>query len=1402
MQITGVESTDLFTGSHASPLQIVRVTLVDTAAPATLRVEGPAVSTPRPIPAPAEGTYEIPVATAGHVSPGTSLPVTVLAEGDHEAARSAGTLIVAEPGWTMWMVSHFHYDPVWWSTQGQFTEARLVLPDEDGKLPDQRTAFELVQVHLEKARRDPDYKFVLAELDYLKPYFDTCPRDRAEFRRLLADERLEIVGGNYNQPNTNLTSAETTIRSAVYGIGFQRDIFGGDPRSAWMLDVFGHDPGYPGLMASAGLTSSSWARGPFHQWGPDDNTSMQFPAEFEWVSPDGTGLLTSYMANHYGAGWVLNQPNTLQEALDAAYKQFRELAAVAATRNVMLPVGGDHVIPARWVTDVHREWNARYLWPRFVTAIPREFFDAVRREARERGIWITPQTRDMNPVYTGKDVSYIDTKQAHRAAEVAVSEGERLATLAAARGAGYPGASLDRAWRLLAYGAHHDSITGTESDQVYLDLLAGWREAWQRGDQIRRDAARFLAAPAIPGADGAPLPLDGAKGPSAPEDLAVAAGAESVVVANGVARERSGVVTSAVPPGMTVAGVPAVVSAPGVVTFRASGVPGLGVRSYELVPAPVDGWADIDGTSIENDAYRVTADPARGGTVTVFDKRAGRELLRGPGNEFVLQDEYDKHPKWGEGPWHLSPRGPGIGSASVPAAVRAQRSALGSRLVASYTLGDLSLESETLLLDGADRVEFRTHVDGSIGKDRLLRVRFPADVPGGLPVYQTATAVIGRPFGDPEADAATRWFTLDNPAWQWFGVGSVASVMVNGACQAIGVAEVVTSGEAGVRDLVVALAGSGVTSTVSRADGPRCGDAAVDSNLPDVRICVGGPDVNEFAARVLRDAGPQAKLLDALLAEHGCARVWVPSTRSRAAAFTQNASPAGPDLRGARDLPVLIVAARDADGLASQMAAVAGELASGVIAAAGVEGEADWAPAFCGRTVGVLNRGTPSAVVSPDGTLWMSLMRACSSWPSGVWIDGAQRSAPDRSGFAWQHWSHTFEYALTAAPSDEAAEDYNHPLLGLPGQAGAPAGGVTVRPENVSLTTLKPRGNPLASGLPDPGDPAITVRVRETRGQACVATVALPFAVESAWLTDLLEESVGRELAVAGSSVQVSVPAFGTVTVVVRPAGSAPVLPAKEAAVVDHGRYWLHNTGPAPAGNLPVAVHATPTRVALAASEDVAHTELSVACGPTPATGAIEIIAPPGISVVPSGPLEYSLAPGGYATWDLSITSADAAPGRYFIATREPARGLEDTVLVAVGEAAPPDRDMDPMELFFRLQADNVALTDEVSLTVLTPSLTLAPGSRGEYRVRVSSQLASQLRGTVQVLSPFGSWDAVGLWEQPVLVEAGAQTELVFPVTVPVTARPGEQWWLLAKLMYFGRVDYSEAMQLTVARDA
>jgi alpha-mannosidase len=1454
MRIAGVESTDLFVGTAQRPLQVVRVTLENDGpgraldGAATVYVQGPGVRDQGPFGITGlnlgeRKDFEIPVEIAVPYQPGSTRRVTVTVETASGRTQAEADLTVAEPGWTMWMVSHFHYDPVWWDTQGQFAEARLSLPDEDGQMPDVRAAFELVSAHLDKARKDSDYKFVLAEIDYLKPYFDAFPQDRQDLRALLAEGRVEIVGGNYNEPSTNLISAEAIIRNAVYGMGFQRDVFGGDPRSAWMLDVFGHDPGYPGLMAAAGLTSSAWARGPFHQWGPAGADGggvrrMQFSTEFEWISPDGHGLLTSYMAHHYGAGWRLHTLPDLQAAEAEAYGQFRALAQVAATRNVLLPVGSDHVIPARWVTDIHRDWNQRYVWPRFATALPREFFDAVRAEAGSggsAGAWITPQTRDMNPVYTGKDVSYIDTKQAQRAIETAVAEAERLGTMAWLAGAPFPHAALDKAWRLLAFGAHHDGITGVESDQVYLDLLGSWREAWELGSGARHAAVAYLSGGTTPAGlpvrvfNGlarpreqmatvtVPVPEDGTRWVELRDD----AGQPVPALAEGARRREDGSLAEVT------------------LTFLARDVPALGHRTYLVMPAEADGvvsgWRPVMSTVgsvpyvIENGRYKVTADPARGGTVSVTDKSTGADVLAGPGNELVIQDEYAQHPKHGEGPWHLSPKGPGTGSSSAPATVRVERCPAGSRLVASFTLDGLEVTQETVLWENAERVEFRTHIDGYREKDRLLRVRFPADVPGGLPVYQTATAVIGRPFGVVDVDSAEHSYTLDNPAYQWFGLGSTARVAVGGSggpVEAIGVAEVVCpdGGPVGglrevIRDLMVALAAAGVTATCTHADGPRYGGIDADSNLPDVRIAVGGPDVNAFTAEVLSAAGPGCALAA------GTARVWVPAARGRAEVFRPS-----PDVRGASDLPVLIVAGAGPDALAAAVTALAEDLGDALVE--GLEEAGDTARAAGGpgaapladRSVALLNRGTPSGVVTPDGTLHMSLMRSCSGWPSRIWIDGDPRTAPDGSSFAWQHWSHTFEYALASGPGDwraggfsASAEAYNHDLIAVAGGPGEGAASgaslMSVEPANITLSAVKPRGNPLASGrslaggAPGAGDgqAEVTVRLQETGGQATAARVRLAQPVSAAWLTDLLEEADGASLPVVDGAAIVDIPAFSTATIVLRTgsrhpedAGLAPVEPVQPV----YARYWLHGKGPAPAGNLPVAVHFSPTRIALAEPGEAGLLTLTVGCGLEPASGTAELLVPDGISVTAGQDLRYQLTPGGYAAWDLTVrAAAETSPGRYFAAARirdEHGQVIEDTAMVAVGERRWPDPALPPEEALELMLADCSAAAAEVDLAVLTPELRVAPGGRDEVVASVTSQLASEIHGEAQLVSPFGTWAMLAPLAQGFSAAPDQPAMLRFGVTVPATARPGARWWALVKVMYFGRVRYSQAIPVNI----
>ena len=46
------------------------------------------------------------------------------------------------------------------------------------------------------------------------------------------------------------------------------------------------------------------------------------------------------------------------------HRLFTELATMAATKNVLLPVGTDYSPPNKWMTAIQRDWNARYVWPK------------------------------------------------------------------------------------------------------------------------------------------------------------------------------------------------------------------------------------------------------------------------------------------------------------------------------------------------------------------------------------------------------------------------------------------------------------------------------------------------------------------------------------------------------------------------------------------------------------------------------------------------------------------------------------------------------------------------------------------------------------------------------------------------------------------------------------------------------------------------------------------------------------------------------------------------------------------------------------------------------------------------------------------------------------------------------
>ena len=161
----------------------------------------------------------------------------------------------------------------------------------------------------------------------------------------------------------------------------------------------------------------------------------------------------------------------------------------------------------------------------------------------------------------------------------------------------------------------------------------------------------------------------------------------------------------------------------------------------------------------------------------------GRELLADGrvGNELAVYDEYPAHPDAGEGPWHLLPKGPVIVSSGFAAeSVQCYRAPVGERLVVRGRIGSVLRYTQTLTLwHDVARVDCSTAIDEFTGEDKLLRLRWPCPVPGAMPVSEVGDAVIGRGFAllhepgsDESVDTAKHPYTLDNPAYGWFGLSS------------------------------------------------------------------------------------------------------------------------------------------------------------------------------------------------------------------------------------------------------------------------------------------------------------------------------------------------------------------------------------------------------------------------------------------------------------------------------------------------------------------------------------------------------------------------------------------------------------------------------------------------------
>ena len=1284
-------------------------------------------------------------------------------------------------------VQGFHVDPVWRDSQSGY----------------QALSFSNLRQFLRAAQGDSGFAFVVSEIPYLKPYYDSHPADRALLRRLTGEGRVETCG-SYNQPNETTVAGEALIRNILYGRLFHENVLHDSPRVYQPWDVFGHILQLPQILAATEFTGAVWTRSNYR------SPSVRVPGLPDLYfaqAPDGTTLpvrKVDYGFPNAGGTAAEAETETRRRIAEDMHEQQRQIPGI---RNDLRLNATDEKAPTLWMVGRSQVFGT------FVPTVTldadgaEKYFRDIQRQYRQDHLAIPTVTRDVSQYNEGCELSRQDLKSGNRLGENTLLTAEKFSVVAGILGMPYPAEALDAAWRQLLYGQHHDGITGCGADEPYLDLVLGYHQALALADSSLAAALRYLEKKI--------------------DTRHANAGAVPVTVFNPLNWSRHGVVTVTVHFDRPLRGfrlvddrgrkVPlqrdhlerkgrAVRAA--TITFVADTVPSLGYRTWWVVPdktlPPPAREVPAERYRIENEYFRITADADAGGALTsVWDKRHLKEYLSTEksalGNELLLLKEGPGF----EPAWRFLTTGKKFFSSDYPATIHLYRSPVCERMVITGEMPRMAKRvQEVILWKGIDRIDFRTRLTdyrGEEGKnipendttslrdDRdLFVVTFPPNLKGDVPVledrFTTKVYFRGRePFS--YSSTATAWTTHHsmNSCYQWLDQSWSVKISFGGRYSvAPGPAEVVTPRDtllrrAGYR-LQQALAQRGIPATPAGPGVQRSYDIQY-RRFSFSAGPLGGNSYNDSLMQRLREADRRA--IRRQLQQQGYAYAFVYDKGLPGAWF---------------DYPVLMIVGRDVRTTRLALDNVTRQLRRGreihLPLEAYLAGGKAWVEDY---GLALLNRGNIAVGTEPDGTMTLALMHTI-PWQSPL-LDWTH-DFPERK-------THLYEYALQPhkgnwqdAATVYAGYEYNNPLRAVQGTQH----GGTLPPRHAFLETGGRRAVVTALKAVSAGREAfaatkktapaegIVLRLYEPEGREDTVTVTTAFPLRSLQLVNMMERR-GTAAEHAEHSFAIAMKPYTILTcrltTDVQPSAAGGYTPAGGAPL--YCRYWEHNDGAAPAGYLPVNVRVTAPaaydreegrnnirQVTVWVTNDLTDTV---------AAGTVTVTTPPGVRAVPAA-FPYRVEANSEKSYPVTLVlEGEIPPGFIRADIMWEGRQYYDV-------------------LPFRLPAKRFGHADsrDDGRPRLRWSIT---SDSSRVTVTLTNPLHQAVDGEVALAGPAETWgdcpsDNVALvavvpWRRSFHLEPDETRTLTFGIR-QLPGRKDRHYWLAARLSWYGYLEYKPAV--------
>ena len=588
------------------------------------------------------------------------------------------------------------------------------------------------------------------------------------------ENRWELVGGMWVEPDLNMPDGESLVRQLLIGKRYFRQKYGADVRIGWNPDSFGYSWQLPQIYKKSGIDyfvtqKMSW------------NETNQLPLTlFWWQSPDGSRVLTYFPLGYGGSiepvrlAYDLGRANSHNPGLTEVLNLFGE---------------GDHGGgPTRDMLDRGIRWasNPDLVFPPMNFGSAQAFFSAVesKLDSEHSPVWnyksvakgpgLPAASEERIELPTWNDELYLEFhrgvfttqakhKQNMRESEEWLLNAEKYSALAWLRGTAYPGTNFTEAWKKVLFNQFHDLAAGSGIGVIYKDAQRDYDVVHWTANDATSNALRTL---------------------SSEINTRTIAGVP-VVVWNPLAWQRTDLLTFDVqlpekPNGVTVLD-PQGNRLPSQVLFaktdtnnyrllvEASEVPALGYTVLHVVPDAQAAQTDLIAreTTLENSAVRVKLDSITGCITSIYDKENQFESIAAGscGNELIaFRDTPKEYDAWNidadfekdftridrAESVNLIERGP------LRATIRVIRNWQNSKFVQ-----DISLYARLKRVDISNDIDWHeTHV--------LLKAAFPLAASSPEATYEIPYGTIARP-----TTRNNSWETakFEVPALRWADLG-------------------------------------------------------------------------------------------------------------------------------------------------------------------------------------------------------------------------------------------------------------------------------------------------------------------------------------------------------------------------------------------------------------------------------------------------------------------------------------------------------------------------------------------------------------------------------------------------------------------------------------------------------